>query len=123
MSVAEIASVSSEFDIFMHKPVQTSVLRSIETAYKLIAPVEQNGLKFLIPADKYNYIHLDIKLYVRGKLVSGSGNSVDVSDHTVVTNKFLHSLFSQCNVVLNCTTITQDNEHYNFRSYLETLLT
>ena len=56
MSAAEIASISSEFDIFVHKPVQTSVLGTIETAYKPIAPVDQNVLEFLIPADKDNYI-------------------------------------------------------------------
>jgi len=70
MSAAEVASISSEFEIFADKPVQTSVLGTIETAYKPIAPVEQNELEFLIPGDKDNYIRLDIQLYVRGKLVS-----------------------------------------------------
>jgi len=65
ISAAEIASVSSEFDIFAHKPVQTSVLGTIETAYKPIVPVEQNDLEFLIPSNKDNYIRLDILLYVR----------------------------------------------------------
>jgi len=118
-----IASISSEFDIFAHKPVQTSVLGTIETAYKTFAPVEQNDLEFLIPGDKDNCIRLDIHLYVRGKLVLSSGNNVDVSDLTGVTNNLLPSLFSQCTVVLNGTTITQSSEHYNYRSYLETLLT
>jgi len=121
MSAAEIASICSEFDILTHKPVYTSVLETIETAYKPITLVEQNDLEFLIPAEKCNYIHLDIQLYVRGKLVSNSGNNVDVSDHTGVTNNLLHSLFIQCTVVLNGTTITQWSEHYNYRSYLETL--
>ena len=123
MSAAEVVSISSEFDIFAHKLVQTSVLGTIDTAYKPIAPVDQNELKFLIHSDKVNYIRLDIQLYVRGKLVSGSGNNVYVSDHTGVTNNLLHSLFSQCTVVLNGTTITQSSEHYNYRSYLDTLLT
>jgi len=48
---------------------------------------------------------------------------VDVSDHTSFTNNLLHSLFSQCNVVLIGTKITQSSEHYNYRSYFETLLT
>jgi len=56
MSTAEIVSISSEFDIFAHKPIQTSVLGTIETAYKPIAPVDQNDLDFLIPADKDKYI-------------------------------------------------------------------
>jgi len=73
MSEAKIASINSEFDIFAHKPVQTSVLGTIETSYKPIAPVEPNDLEFLIPGDKDNYIRLDIQLYIRGKLVSDSG--------------------------------------------------
>jgi len=121
MSVAEVASISSEFDTFAHKPLQTSVLGTIESAYKPIAPVEQNDLEFLIP-DKDSYIRHDIQLYVGGKLVSSSGNNVDVSDHTGFTNNLIHSLFSQCTVVLNGTTITQSSEHYNYRSYLETFL-
>jgi len=64
-----------------------------------------------------------MQLYVRGKLVSGSENNLDASDHTDDTNNFLHSLFSQCTVVLNGTTITQSTEHFNYRSYLEALLT
>jgi len=42
--------------------------------------------------------------------------------HTGVTNNLLHSLFSQCTIVLNGTTITQSSELYNYRSYLDTLL-
>jgi len=93
------------------------VLGSVETAYIPIAPVNQNDLEFLIPADKDKYIRLDIQLYVRGILLSSSGNNVDASDLTGVTNNLLHSLSSQC------TAITQSSEHYNYRSYLETLLT
>jgi hypothetical protein len=122
-TVSEIASVSSEFDIFAHRPIQSSVLGTIETAYKPIAPADQNDLEFLIPADSDTYIDLDIKLYVRGKLISGTGKDVDVTDHTGVTNNFLHSLFSQCNVLLNDVSVTQASEHYHYRSYLETLLT
>jgi len=95
------------FDIFAHKQVQTSELGTIENAYKPIATVDQNDLEFFIPADKDNYIHINIKLYFRSKFVSGSGNNGDASDHTAVTNDFLHSLFSQCNTVLNGVTITQ----------------
>jgi len=113
MSAAEVASISNEFDIFAHNPVQTSLLGTIVTAYKPIAPVDQNDLEFLIPADKDHYIRLDIQLNVRCKLVSSSGNNMDVSDNTGVTNNLLHSLFRQYIVVLNGTTIPQSNEHYN----------
>jgi len=48
---------------------------------------------------------------------------VDYTDLTGVTNNFLPSLFSQCNVTLNGVNITQASEHYHYRSYLETLMT
>ena len=47
-AAAEITSVSSEFDVFAHRPIQTSVLGTKEVAYKPIAPVDQNELEFLI---------------------------------------------------------------------------
>jgi len=47
---------------------------------------------------------------------------MDTLDHTAVTNNYRYSLFSQCNVALNGVTITQASDHYNYRSYLETVL-
>jgi len=93
MSAAEILSVSSDFDIFAHKPIQTSILETVESVYKRISPVEQSEMEFLIPADSDTYIDLDIKLYVLGKLLSGEGKDLD-KDFTAVTNNFLLSLFS-----------------------------
>jgi len=75
-----------------------------------------------MPADNDAYIDLDIKLYVRGKLFSASGNEVDFTDLKAVTKNFLNSLFCQCDVTLNGITIAQASEHYH-RSYLETLMT
>jgi hypothetical protein len=92
---------------------------TIETAHKPIAPADQNDLEFLIPADSDTYIDLNIKLYVRGKLISGIGKDMYYTDHTAVTNNFLHSLYGQCNISLNGVNVTQ---HYHYRSYLETLL-
>ena len=64
-----------------------------------------------------------MKLYVRGIFISASGKDVDFADHTGMTNNFLHSLFSQCNVTLNGANITQASELYHYRSYLETVMT
>jgi hypothetical protein len=104
---AETASVSTEFDIFASKPVQTSVLETVEVAYKPIASVDQTDLEFLIPADNDTYIDLNFKLLIRGKLVNKKdGSDLENTDFTGVTNNFLHSLFSQSRVTLNGTTIT-----------------
>ena len=60
---AEALSLSSEFDIFAQKPVQTSVQETIETTYRPIASVDQSDLEFFIPAEHDTYIDLNIKLY------------------------------------------------------------
>ena len=112
--------VSSEFDIFARKPVQESILETLDVVYKPIASVDQSDLEFLIPADSETYIDPDIKVYVRGKLTKIDGRK-RISPS--VTNNFLHSLFGQCTVSLNGTTITQATELYNYRSLLVTLLT
>ena len=100
-----------------------AVNRTVETVYNTLAPVEQNDLEFVIHGDSDTHIDLDIKLYVRGKLGSCSGQDVDVTDTTAVVNNLLHSLFSQCTIMVNGVPVTQSHEHYNYRAYLETLLT
>ena len=107
----------------MHRPIQTAVQGTVETVYKSLAPVEQNDSEFLIPGDSDNYIDLDIKLYVRGKMVSSPGKDEDLRDTTAVANNLLHSRLSQCTVMVNGVPVTQSHEHYNYRAYLETLLT
>ena len=110
-AAAEKTSVTSEFDIFAHRHIQTSVIGTIQTAYKPSAPVDLNDLEFYIPADNDTYIDLDMKLYVRGKLISGLGKEVDYTNATGMVNNFFHSLFSQCNVTLNGVTSMQAIEH------------
>jgi hypothetical protein len=95
---ASILSVSSEFDVFAPKPVQTSILETTEVEYKPIVPITQSDLEFNIPSYHDTYIDLDIKLYVRGKITASDGKDLDVKDFTVVTNNFLDSLFGQCSI-------------------------
>jgi len=91
--------------------------------YKMLAPVEEIVMEFFITGDSDYYNDLDIKLYVRRKLVSSSGKFVDMTDTNAVTNNLLHSLFFQCTVILNVVPVKQSHEHYNNRAYFENLLT
>jgi len=59
---ANTVSVSSEFDIFASKRIQSAVAATTEVKYKPIASVDQSVLEFLIPSDDDTYIDLDIKL-------------------------------------------------------------
>jgi hypothetical protein len=119
----EVEFVSSEFDIFARKPIQSAILGTDVVHFKPFATVDQNDLEFLIPGDNETYIDQDIKLYVRGKIIGADGKDLDASDFTAGTNNFLNSLFSQCSISLNGVSITPASELYPYRSYLETLLT
>ena len=57
--------------------------------------MEQSDLEFVIPDDLDTYIDLDIKLYIRRKLISGDGKHMEARDFTAVTNNSVLSLFSQ----------------------------
>ena len=85
--------------------------------------MEQSDLKFLIPSYYGTYTDLDIKLYIRCKLTKADGRDLDNTDFTAVTNNFLQSLFSQCNIAMNGLTITQAAEQNSYRSFFETILT
>ena len=94
----DVEFVTTEFDIFAHKPVQTAILETNVVHYKPIETVDQNDLEFLILADNETYIDLDIKLYVKGKLIGADGKNLDATDFMAGTNNFVHSLFSQCSI-------------------------
>ena len=97
-----MSAVSSEFDVFAHRPIQTSVLQTTQVAYKAITPVSQSDLEFVVPPSSDTYIDPNIHLYVRCKLVQEDGTDfTDEKDKTAVVNNLLHSLFSHCNVQLN----------------------
>ena len=69
------------------------------------------------------HIDLNFKQYVRGKLTPADGKDLDSTDFTAIANNLLHSLFTQCSITLNGTTITPTSDLYPYRSYLETLRT
>jgi len=108
----DVELVTTEFDIFAHKPVQTAILKTNGVHHKPIATVDQNNLEFFIPGDNETYIDLDIKLFVKGKLIGADGKDLDTSDFTAGTNNFLHSLFSQCSISLNGVNISPASELY-----------
>jgi hypothetical protein len=115
-------SVSSAFDKFADRTVQTSTLETDETSYKPIASVDQCDLEFLIPANHDTYIDLNMQLYVRGKLTNAEGAVLEATDYTAGVNNFLHSIFSQFNISLKGVNITPSSDNYHYRAYFVTLL-
>jgi len=111
--------ISTEFDLFERKARQDGCLEKTETIYKPIASVGQTDIEFLIPSDSNTYIDPNIKLFIRAKLSKTDGTDLAETDYAAGVNNLLHSLFSQCTVLLNGTQISQASENYNYRAYLE----
>ena len=51
----DVEFISSEFDIFVKKPIQSAILDTHVVRYKPIATVDQNDLEFLVPGDNETY--------------------------------------------------------------------
>jgi hypothetical protein len=122
--MADVPSfLGTEFDIFGRKPKQISTVETNETIYRPIASVDQADIEFVIPGDSDWYVDLDLKLFVKGKLMREDGPDLPDTDYTAGINNLLHSLFSQCTIFLNGTQITQATELYPYRAYIESLFT
>ena len=80
-------------------------------------------MEFVIPAEHDTYIDLNIRLYIRGKLTTADGKDVESTDFTDTANNFLNSFFTQCSITSNGTALAPTSDLYQYRSYLDTLLT
>jgi hypothetical protein len=87
--------VGTKFDIFAPKPVQSGVEQTIDTIYKPVASVDQSDLQFVIPGDPDTYLDLEIKLYVKGKLVKADGSghwTTQISRREQIISSILYSV-------------------------------
>jgi hypothetical protein len=119
--MANVVCASSEFDVFADRPVQTSTVRTVESAHNRTAGVDQRDIEFTVPGDVEHYIDPDMQIYIKGQLLGADGAELDIKDYTAAVN-MLHSLFEECNVSPNNTSITPSADNYNYRSYFETIL-
>jgi len=89
--MAEVPSyMDTEFDIFAPKPWQVAVEWTTKTIYKPIASIDQSDLEFLIPGDSETYIDLEIKIYIKGKLLKEDNTVLGDTDYTAGINNLLH---------------------------------
>ena len=81
--MAEVLSyMGTEFDIFAPKSRQVAVEGTTETIYIPIASIDQSDIEFLIPGDSETYIDLDLKLYIKGKLLKEDNTVLGDTDHS-----------------------------------------
>lgn len=114
----------SEIDWFNVGPTQTVLKQKKYIEKNPVSTLTDNGpVEFYIPGSSDNYIDMSgILLYVRCKITKEDGTALDVGAKVGPVNLFLHSLFSQVNVLMNEKLISGSSNTYPYKTYLQTLL-
>ena len=115
----------SELDLFSLPPTQTSIESGLFVEYRPILSLTDSApIEFEIVSSGDDYIDFaNSYLHVEAKIERSDGTALDAADTVGPVNNFLHSLFSQVDVSLNGTLITNSSNTYGYRAYLESLLT
>ena len=110
----------SEIDIFSLPPTQTSIDSSLFMQYNPVSALSQGApIEFLVVGNGSEYIDLaHTMLRVRAQI---SPNNADDNTKVAPVNNFLHSLFNQVDVFFNHKQVSQPNNSYPYRAYLEDL--
>ena len=116
--------MTSQLDLFSVPPIQTSLEDGFFTEYRPLSMLTLAGpVEFCIAAESSNYIDLAYTfLYVRASVTQADGIDLEQGVEIAPECNFLHSLWSQCDLYLNDTLVTQSSNNYSYRSYMETLL-
>ena len=110
----------SEINIFSLPPTQTSIDSSLFIHYNPVSALSQNApVEFVVVDNEEEYIDLAHKmLLVRVQITP---NKADNNVKVAPVNNFLHSLFNQIDVFFNHKQVSQHNNSYPYRDYLEQL--
>jgi hypothetical protein len=115
---------SNELDLFSVPLTQMSVESGKFVEYRPVSTL-MNGLpiEFDIASSGDDFIDFaNSYILVKVKITKANGNNLDDNDAVGPVNNFLHSLFSQVDVSLNGTLITNSSNTYPYRAYIENLL-
>lgn len=126
--------MQSELDIFAVPIIQTSILKCEEISYHPMASLDgASTIEFISYGNGDTYRDLSsIYILIKGHYVQSDGSKFDNTDTTkaenssdkqpTMVNNSLHSLFKQVSISLNGTPISQSDNNYNYRAYIENLL-
>ena len=105
-------------------PSQTSLKEGSFTEYHPVSVLTSTGpIEFTISAENSNYIDLaNSFLYVRASVTTAAGADLAENVEIAPECNFLHTLWTQVDVYLNGSLVTQSNNNYPYRAYIENLL-
>lgn len=112
-----------ELDLFVKPAVQTNILGTQEVAYKPIASIQNSTILEFISLGYGDTFRDMSSVYLKLVLKIKKSATADHTDaKTGVVNNLLHSMFKQCSIFLNNTSVSQNDNNYGYRAYFETLL-
>ncbi|KAK7095801.1 hypothetical protein V1264_005166 [Littorina saxatilis] len=117
-------SVHTGLDLFSVPPTQTAVQEGMFVEYHPLATLAPGApIEFTISGATSEYLDLsNTYLHVRAKITKADGTNLDADSHVAPVNYWLHSLFSQVDISLNDTLVTNSENTYPYRAYLEATL-
>ena len=121
---SSVESTTSQLDLFSVPPSQTSLEDENFTEYHPVSVFTSTGpIEFTVSAENSNYIDLaNSFLYVRASVTGSDGSDLAKDVEIAPECNFLHTLWSQIDVYLNGSLVTQSNNNYPYRAYIENLL-
>ena len=117
-------STTSQLDLFSVPPSQTSLEYGSFTEYHPVSLLTSTGpIEFTVSAENSNDIDLvNSFLYVRASVTMSNGADLAKTAEVAPKCNFLHTLWSQVDAYLNGLLVTQSNNNYSYRAYIENLL-
>ena len=109
-------------ELFQDPTTDTSILSARWQSYYPESRIQRNSpIEFNIETTP-DYIELS-KCYIKFKVKITKANGVDLTDMKVIpVNNFLHSMIKQMSIKLSNILVTQQNDTYAYKAYLESLL-
>ena len=110
----------SELDLFSVPPTQASIENGVLVEYHPLSSLTDGApIEFDVSSSGDDYIDFaNSYLYVRAKITRANGNNLEEADKVGPINNFLHSLFTQVDVILNETLITNSTILYRIITQL-----
>ena len=117
-------SVHTGLDLFALPPTQTAVQDGLWVEYHPLATLAAGApIEFAVSGATADYIDLsNTYLYVKAKVLRQDGTTPPADAVFAPVNYWLHSLFSQVDVLLNNTLVTPSENTYPYRAYIESTL-
>ncbi|XP_034615465.1 uncharacterized protein F54H12.2-like [Trachemys scripta elegans] len=114
----------SELDLFQIAPTQASIEKSIYIEVPPLSAITESApIDFFIAGNGIDYMDLNnTLLYLCCKIVKGDGTELAADAEVGLVNNPVASIFSQLDVTLGDRLISQSNNCYPYRAFIESVL-